>query len=84
MRTTLDIDDDLLAAARELAQREKKSAGKVVSELMRKALTGAASAGSDTYAKEPEAFYGLRPIPSDGKTVVTNEQIDRLRDELGI
>ena len=41
MRTTLDIDDDLLAAAKELARRERKSAGQVVSELMRKGLTGA-------------------------------------------
>ncbi len=38
MRTTLDIADDVLLAAKELAQREKKSMGQVMSELARKAL----------------------------------------------
>ena len=40
MRTTIDIDDDLLAAAREIAQRERVSAGQVVSRLLRAALAG--------------------------------------------
>ena len=40
MRTTLDIDDDLIAAAKELAQRERSSAGKVISRLLRHSLTG--------------------------------------------
>jgi hypothetical protein len=31
MRTTLDIDDDVLFAAKEIARREKKTIGKVVS-----------------------------------------------------
>jgi hypothetical protein len=35
MRTTLDIDDDLLAAAKELARRERSTAGQVVSRLLR-------------------------------------------------
>jgi len=42
MRTTLDIEADVLAAAKELAQRQGVSAGKVVSNLLRTALTGAA------------------------------------------
>jgi hypothetical protein len=39
MRTTLDIDDDILEAAKELAEAENKTAGQVLSELARKALT---------------------------------------------
>ena len=39
MRTTLDIDDDVLASAKEIARREKKTAGQVLSELARRALT---------------------------------------------
>src|SRR5947199_207156 len=39
MRTTLDIDEDVLRAAKELARREKKSAGAVISALTRQALT---------------------------------------------
>ena len=38
MRTTLDIADDVLFAAKELARREKKPLGQVISELARKAF----------------------------------------------
>jgi len=31
MRTTLDIDDDVLQAAKELARRERKTAGAMIS-----------------------------------------------------
>ncbi len=75
MRTTLDIDDDVLRAAKELARREKKTAGAVISELTRKALTATPSE-----AEEPEATYGFRPFPKRGE-VVTNTQIDKLREE---
>lgn len=39
MRTTLEIDDDVIAAARELAAAERRSLGAVVSELARRGLT---------------------------------------------
>jgi len=39
MRTTLDLDDDLLQAAKEIALTRGESAGRVVSDLMRQALT---------------------------------------------
>ena len=38
MRTTLSIDDDVLAAAKELATTEQKTIGEVISSLVRKAL----------------------------------------------
>jgi hypothetical protein len=38
MRTTLDIDDDVLQAAKELAEARRSTAGKVLSELARKGL----------------------------------------------
>ncbi len=38
MRTTLDIDDDVLAAAEGLASAQKMTVGKVISDLARKAL----------------------------------------------
>lgn len=41
MRTTLDIDDDVVAAARELARNERRSLGSVISELARRGLTPA-------------------------------------------
>ncbi|HVN63181.1 MAG TPA: hypothetical protein VMT58_00980, partial [Candidatus Binataceae bacterium] len=39
MRTTLDIEDDVLETAKELAARRRTTAGKVISELVRSALT---------------------------------------------
>jgi phospholipid N-methyltransferase len=41
VRTTLNIDDDVVAAARELASEEHRSLGAVVSELARRGLTPA-------------------------------------------
>jgi hypothetical protein len=40
MRTTLDIDDDVLLAAKELAAIRRTTAGQVISDLARQALTG--------------------------------------------
>ena len=76
MRTTLDIDDDVLRAAKELARREKKTAGAVISELTRRALTAPAPATT----RGPKAVHGFRPFPKRGG-IVTNEQIDKLREE---
>jgi hypothetical protein len=81
MRTTLDIEDPVLDALKELARREGRSAGAVASELIRRALTEPPAAGT----QEPAARYGFRPFsaaPSQDR--VTNEQVNHLRDELGI
>lgn len=76
MRTTLDIDDDVLDAAKERARRERKTAGQVVSELLRRALT----ATPVTAMHEPAPVYGFRPFPA-GEKVVTNALIDELRQD---
>ena len=77
MRTTIDIEDDVLFAVKDLARRQKKTAGEVLSDLARKALTRA-PAGAE--AREPEAFYGFRPLPRRGG-VVSNELVNRLRED---
>ncbi|MCL4818879.1 MAG: antitoxin [Vicinamibacteria bacterium] len=77
MRTTLDIADDVLLAVKERARREKRTVGEVLSDLARQALTGGASV-----AAESKPFYGFSPLPPRGP-VVSNELIDRLRDEDG-
>jgi hypothetical protein len=79
MRTTLDIDDDVLQAAKELARRERKTAGRILSELARRGLTEARDAPSRKAAAK-EVFLGFRPFARRG-TIVTNELIDRLREE---
>ena len=39
MRTTLDIDDDVLQAAKDLARRQQITAGQIISRLLRERLT---------------------------------------------
>jgi len=77
MRTTLDIADDVLQAAKERARREKKTAGEVISELARSALT---SLREPVSSLPPKALHGFRPFPKRGG-IVTNELIDQLRDD---
>lgn len=80
MRTTLDIEDDVLAAAKELAQRQGVSTGTVVSRLLRSALTGAAPAQRSGAA----VVAGFRPFAASDQRLVSNEEIDTLRDLEGI
>lgn len=77
MRTTLDIDDDVLAATRELATREGKSMGALLSELARRALTAPVPQFG---VEEPTGPYGLRSFASRA-AIVTNEMIDKIREE---
>ncbi len=72
MRTTLDIDDDVLGAVKELAAAEKRSAGKVLSELARKAL-GPAETGCKTK-------NGFPQIPGE-RRLVTSELVQQLLDD---
>jgi hypothetical protein len=74
MRTTLDIDDDVLAAAKDLAAAQKTTAGKVISDLARTALT------RPTARTGPEYRNGLRLMPP-AEGIVTPEMIDRLRED---
>ena len=77
MRTTVDIADDVLSAAKERARREHKTAGQVVSELLRQALT---TPGESIGIREPSAVHGVQPFARRGN-IVTNELIDRLRSD---
>jgi len=43
MRTTLQIDDDILAAAKEISKNKNDSIGSVISELARKGLNAKSS-----------------------------------------
>lgn len=80
MRTTLNIDEDLLIAVKEVAKRESKSAGAVVSNLLRQSLAPRERDDPGSRAEKPGAEFGFRPFPKRG-VVVTNELIDRLREE---
>ena len=79
----VDIADDVLFAAKELARREKKPLGQVISELARRAFAQPAETPPGFHVAEPLAAYGIHPLPPRG-VVISNELIDRLRDEEGI
>lgn len=85
MRTTLDIDEDVLEAAKELARRQNLSAGQVVSRMLRQALTGQSGspASPDQEDLAAPTVAGFRPF-SAGKAVVTNDAVNRLRDAEGL
>lgn len=75
VRTTLDIDDDILQAAKELASASKRSAGVVLSELARKGMRG-----SEEFH---ESRNGVPLLPPSGE-IVTLEKVRRIMDEEGI
>ena len=75
MRTTLTIDDDVLAAAKGLAARQHKSLGEVISALSRQALRPTAAT--------PKARNGVPLLMARAAaTPVTPEMVNQLRDEL--
>ena len=73
MRTTLDIDEDVLLAAKDLARRRRASLGQVVSDLARHGLTKGAAAAE----RNGITLFPIQP----GAGVVTQELVERLRDE---
>ena len=72
MRTTLDIDDDVMAAARELAAVERRSLGSVISELARRGLTPA--------KVEVDGELPVIRVPA-GTPPITPEMVRRALDE---
>jgi predicted ATPase len=74
MRTTLEIDEDVLEAAKELATRQKKTAGKVISELARR--------GIQTHRATPsqKIINGFEVLPAEGR-VVTPQIVQKILEE---
>jgi len=75
MRTTLTIDDDVLAAAKGLAARQHKSVGEVISALSRQALRPTAARRK---ARNGVPLLAVRA----GAAPVTLEMVNQLRAEL--
>ena len=72
VRTTLEIDDDVIEAARELAGIEGRSIGSVVSDLIRKGLT--------PVKVDSEDGIPVIRVPS-GSPPITPEMVRRGLDE---
>ena len=82
MRTTLQLDDDVLAAARVLARQRRTSLGAVISELARQALVAPAP-GSGSEQQQSDHRNGLLLLPWKEKGApVDLELVNNLRDEL--
>lgn len=85
MRTTLSIDDDVFYAVKSLARRQSRSVGEVLSELVRQALhTPAGQAGERSDMDVQLAALGLVPYRAPEVTVVTQAQIEALREVEGV
>lgn len=84
MRTTLDIDDDILAAAKELARAEGKTAGQVLSDLARRALTSPAD-GPPGMGEGQQVGYEddlWVTFPKRAGVVITTELVRKIQDEI--
>jgi hypothetical protein len=75
MRTTLTIDDDVLAAAKGLAEQRHQTIGEVISALTRQALRPATSRVATRNG------ITLLPVRGDGQ-LITDELVHQLQDEL--
>ncbi len=74
MRTTLDLDEDVLQAAKELAVVHRVTAGKMLSNLARKALTPTGPV--------PKVRNGVPLLPRRlGQEIMTMKLVNELRDE---
>ena len=73
MRTTLDIDEDVLVAAKKIARMQRRTAGAVLSDLARKAIQD---------QTVPRILNGVPLLtPISGAPVLTMELVDRLLHE---
>ena len=75
MRTTLEIDDDVLQAAKELSAREKTTAGRLISEWARRGIRVQADR-----SPEPTVLNGFEVLSAEGR-VVTSEFVRQLIEE---
>ena len=83
MRTTLDIDEDILSAAKELAKAEGRTMGEVISDLARRALTQPGSGAPGFSEAQADFEDDLFPrFPKRGGPPVTNALIRRIQDEI--
>jgi hypothetical protein len=73
MRTTLDIEEDVLLAAKEIARQKGMTVGRVLSDLARKSLTRK----SPVSKKDGLPLFSVRPDAG----IVTLELVNQLRDE---
>lgn len=80
MRTTLNLAEDALLAARNIAQRERLSLGDAVSELIRRG-TAAGSSIDQQHPIKPRGRFALLAARDE---VVTPQRVRELMEREGI
>jgi hypothetical protein len=80
MRTTLDIEDDVLQAAKELAARERSTAGGVLSRLARVGLLSVESSAD----RKQSMRNGVPVFSARPGEIVTLGHVQKLMDEEGV
>ena len=76
MRTTLEIDDAVLAAAKEIADAENRTAGAVISDLARKGLSQTAG-----QTRERKTGFPTFSVPSGAKPFTSADVKSAIADE---
>jgi hypothetical protein len=76
MRTTLTIDDDLLAAAHNLARARSVSVGRILSDWARRGLTTPSQLGAAS-----ESGFPVFRVPVDAHPI-TNDDVKTIEDEM--
>jgi hypothetical protein len=96
MRTTLDIADDMLYLIKDYARRDKKTLGATVSDMLREAVRAPVASARSQHKETKDSLetdkqrrlreIGWVTLPSSraGGGIVTNEMINRIREEEGI
>ncbi len=79
MRTTISLDDDVFAVARQRAQRERISLGEAVSRYVRDALRAGAHAPATAVSLRSK--YSVLPARDE---IITTEHVRSLMDQEGI
>lgn len=81
MRTTLDIDGDVLQAAKEVAEKARKTAGRVISDWARRGCL----AGNEEVREKKRIINGVPILPRSEKgKIVTMKHIQEIMDREGI
>lgn len=75
MRTTLEIDDDVMLFARDLAKYKQQGIGKTISDLARRGLVPDAAPTVELRDGIPVWVHGSQPV------TVTNELVRNLMDD---
>ena len=91
MRTTLDLDDDVLAAAKALAKAGNTTAGRIISDTMRRAIQSGladppgptAGAHASGQAEPAPSAHGFVSLTAPGQHIVTSALVRAMREELG-